>query len=142
MFRRARGRVAVVSQWGRALVERQDPGSSAGVAIGAWRRYRAVDGPLQSALLSLYERTKGSEMVSTVERYAAAFLGFGFVAVALTAGLTTALLAGVGAVAAYGLVALRQRRRLDCFTEQFMDGVDRGRAVSRKQSRGRSRRAA
>jgi membrane protein len=24
------------------------------VAIGAWRRYRAVDGPLQSALLSLY----------------------------------------------------------------------------------------
>jgi len=35
-------------------VERQDPGSATGVAIGAWRHYRAVDGPLQSALLSLY----------------------------------------------------------------------------------------
>jgi membrane protein len=34
--------------------ERQDPGSRAGVAVGAWRRYQAVDGPLQSALLSLY----------------------------------------------------------------------------------------
>jgi membrane protein len=37
-----------------AWVERQGPGSRTGVAIGAWRRYRAVDGPLQSALLSLY----------------------------------------------------------------------------------------
>jgi membrane protein len=35
-------------------VERQDPASRKGVAIDAWRRYRAVDGPLQSALLSLY----------------------------------------------------------------------------------------
>ena len=35
-------------------VDRQDPGSFSGAAIGAWRRYRAVDGPLQSALLSLY----------------------------------------------------------------------------------------
>jgi membrane protein len=32
----------------------RDPRSAAGVAIGAWRRYRAVEGPLQSALLSLY----------------------------------------------------------------------------------------
>jgi membrane protein len=47
-------RVAAVQQRGRAWVERQDPGSPSGVAIGAWRRYRAVDGPLQSALLSLY----------------------------------------------------------------------------------------
>ena len=54
MFRRAQGRVAVVSQWAHAWVERQDPGSPSGVAIGAWRRYQAVDGPLQSALLSLY----------------------------------------------------------------------------------------
>jgi membrane protein len=38
----------------REWVDRQDPGSFSGVAIGAWRRYRAVDGPLQSALLSLY----------------------------------------------------------------------------------------
>jgi uncharacterized BrkB/YihY/UPF0761 family membrane protein len=34
--------------------ERQDPGSAAGVAVGAWRRYQVVEGPLQSALLSLY----------------------------------------------------------------------------------------
>ena len=54
MFRRAQDRVAVVSQWAHAWVERQDPGSPSGVAIGAWRRYQAVDGPLQSALLSLY----------------------------------------------------------------------------------------
>jgi membrane protein len=35
-------------------VDRQDAGSRSGVAIHAWRRYQAVDGPLQSALLSLY----------------------------------------------------------------------------------------
>jgi len=39
---------------GREWADRQDPGSAKGVAIDAWRRYRAVDGPLQSALLSLY----------------------------------------------------------------------------------------
>jgi membrane protein len=38
----------------REWVERQDPGSPSGVAISAWRHYRGVDGPLQSALLSLY----------------------------------------------------------------------------------------
>jgi uncharacterized BrkB/YihY/UPF0761 family membrane protein len=43
-----------VARRGREWVERQDPGSASGVAIDAWRRYRAVDGPLQSALLSLY----------------------------------------------------------------------------------------
>ena len=42
--------VSKVQEW----VDRQDPGSRRGVAIGAWRRYRAVDGPLQTALLSLY----------------------------------------------------------------------------------------
>jgi membrane protein len=39
---------------GREWVDRQDEGSLRGVAVGAWRCYRAVDGPLQSALLSLY----------------------------------------------------------------------------------------
>jgi membrane protein len=39
---------------GQAWLERQPAQSPAGVALGAWRRYRAVDGPLQSALLSLY----------------------------------------------------------------------------------------
>jgi len=49
-----KSRVGDVLHWGRAWVERQDPASPAGVTIGAWRRYQAVDGPLQSALLSLY----------------------------------------------------------------------------------------
>ena len=47
-------RIAGVSQRGREWVDRQDPASPTGVGIGAWRRYRAVEGPLQSALLSLY----------------------------------------------------------------------------------------
>jgi membrane protein len=54
MFQRARKRVATTSQRGREWVDRLDPGSHAGVAISAWRHYRSVDGPLQSALLSLY----------------------------------------------------------------------------------------
>lgn len=52
--RRVRERAGEVSQRSREWAERQEPGSRAGVAIGAWRRYRAVEGPLQSALLSLY----------------------------------------------------------------------------------------
>jgi uncharacterized BrkB/YihY/UPF0761 family membrane protein len=48
------GRAALVSSHGREWVDRQDPASPSGVAISAWRHYRAVDGPLQSALLSLY----------------------------------------------------------------------------------------
>src|SRR5256885_30382 len=32
----------------------RDPASASGVAIAAWRRYDAVDGPQQSALLGLY----------------------------------------------------------------------------------------
>jgi len=52
--RGARARAEAVSRRGREWVERQDPGSRPGVAIGAWRRYRAIDGPLQSALLALY----------------------------------------------------------------------------------------
>jgi membrane protein len=35
-------------------VDAQGPESRRGVAIEAWRRYKAVDGPLQTALLSLY----------------------------------------------------------------------------------------
>lgn len=90
---------------------------------------------------------RGLRMVSMIERYAAALLGFGLVATALSAGITTALLAGAGAIAAYGLVAIRQRRRLDRFTEHFMDDrADRARADhrhrERRRSRSRSRRAA
>jgi uncharacterized BrkB/YihY/UPF0761 family membrane protein len=47
---RARGAAAR----GQAWVESRDPASKSGVAIGAWQRYRLVEGPLQSALLSLY----------------------------------------------------------------------------------------
>src|SRR6478735_8567277 len=54
MFRGARERLAAASLRSHEWADRQDPGSPTGVAIGAWRRYRAVDGPLQSALLSLY----------------------------------------------------------------------------------------
>ena len=49
-----RSRVAGASRRGHEWVEQQDPASRSGVAISAWRHYQAVDGPLQSALLSLY----------------------------------------------------------------------------------------
>src|SRR5216110_982267 len=52
--RGAKARAEAVSRRGKQWVERQDVDSPAGVAIGAWRHYRFVDGPLQSALLSLY----------------------------------------------------------------------------------------
>jgi uncharacterized BrkB/YihY/UPF0761 family membrane protein len=50
----AKTRAEAISRRGQAWVERQHPASPAGVGINAWRRYRAVEGPLQSALLSLY----------------------------------------------------------------------------------------
>jgi membrane protein len=54
MFRALSARTAAVSRRGREWAERQDPGSPSGVAISAWRHYRSIEGPLQSALLSLY----------------------------------------------------------------------------------------
>ena len=50
----AKARAEAISRRGQAWVERQHPASPTGVGINAWRRYRAVEGPLQSALLSLY----------------------------------------------------------------------------------------
>jgi membrane protein len=50
----ARARVEAVTRRAREWADRQDPGSLPGLAIAAWRRFDAVDGPLQSALLSLY----------------------------------------------------------------------------------------
>jgi membrane protein len=50
---RGRG-VRELSRRGRDWVDTRDPGSRTGVAIGAWRHYQAVDGPRQTALLSLY----------------------------------------------------------------------------------------
>jgi len=49
-----KARIGYVYRRVGAWVDRQEPDSLTGVAIGGWRRYRAVDGPLQSALLSLY----------------------------------------------------------------------------------------
>ena len=54
MISKVQARIDAVAQRGQAWVDRQDPGSRRGVAIGAWRAYRDVEGPLQSALLSLY----------------------------------------------------------------------------------------
>jgi uncharacterized BrkB/YihY/UPF0761 family membrane protein len=39
---------------GNDWVARQSPATVSGVAVGWWKRYRAVDGPAQSALLALY----------------------------------------------------------------------------------------
>src|SRR3954467_2199405 len=54
MSRAMSARIDVVSRRGGAWADRRDPSSPSGVAISAWRHYRTVDGPLQSALLSLY----------------------------------------------------------------------------------------
>ena len=54
ILRSSRARVdAITSRIGDWADQRQ-PDSASGVAVGAWRRYRSIDGPLQSALLSLY----------------------------------------------------------------------------------------
>ena len=47
----------------------RDPRSASGVAIGAWRRYRAVEGPLQSALLSVYILVAVLPAVLVMEEY-------------------------------------------------------------------------
>jgi membrane protein len=47
-------RATDLSRRGLEWVDGRDPASPSGVAIGAWRRYQVVEGPLQSALLSLY----------------------------------------------------------------------------------------
>jgi uncharacterized BrkB/YihY/UPF0761 family membrane protein len=66
---RVRARLGAASQRGQDWVERQDPGSRRGVAIGAWRRYRAVEGPLQTALLSLYILVAVLPAVLVMEEY-------------------------------------------------------------------------
>jgi membrane protein len=50
----AEHRVANLRSRGAEWAESRDPASASGVAIAAWRRYEAVDGPQQSALLALY----------------------------------------------------------------------------------------
>ena len=54
VVRRGKARVDAVTRRVGHWADERDPGSASGVALGAWRRYRRVEGPLQSALLSLY----------------------------------------------------------------------------------------
>jgi membrane protein len=64
-----KARLRELSRRGQDWVERQEPDSASGVAIGAWRRYRAVDGPLQTALLSLYILVAVLPAVLVMEEY-------------------------------------------------------------------------
>jgi uncharacterized BrkB/YihY/UPF0761 family membrane protein len=66
---RARNRVTTAAERVGAWAEDRDPGSASGVALGAWRRYRAVEGPLQSALLSLYILVAVVPAVLVMEEY-------------------------------------------------------------------------
>jgi membrane protein len=66
---RVRAKLGTASQRGQEWVDRQDPGSRRGVAIGAWRRYRAVEGPLQTALLSIYILVAVLPAVLVMEAY-------------------------------------------------------------------------
>jgi uncharacterized BrkB/YihY/UPF0761 family membrane protein len=54
VVRGSQQRVATATKRSQEWAERQTPETAPGVAIDAWRHYRAVDGPLQSALLTLY----------------------------------------------------------------------------------------
>ena len=49
-----RSRVEALAARAEEWADRQDPASARGVAIGGWRRFQDVDGPLQSLLLSTY----------------------------------------------------------------------------------------
>ena len=64
-----RKRVSAVSDRAQSWIDEQNPTSRKGVAIDAWRRYRAVDGPLQSALLSLYMLVAVFPALLVIEEY-------------------------------------------------------------------------
>jgi len=64
-----RERVIAVCDRAQAWIEGQDPASRKGAAIDAWRRYKAVDGPLQSALLSLYMLVAVLPALLVIEEY-------------------------------------------------------------------------
>jgi membrane protein len=66
---RVRERVAGAFDRVQTWLEEQDPASRKGVAIDAWRRYRAVEGPLQSALLSLYMLVAVLPALLVIEEY-------------------------------------------------------------------------
>src|SRR5437870_8400797 len=58
-------------------------------------------------------------MNSLFARYSAAIIGFGFVAVWVSVGVSAALLCLLGSAASYLGTATAQRRRLDAFTTRF-----------------------
>jgi membrane protein len=64
-----RERVGAVSGRAQTWIDELDPASRKGVAVEAWRRYRAVDGPLQSALLSLYMLVAVLPALLVIEEY-------------------------------------------------------------------------
>lgn len=66
---RARIRVSDAAERVGGWAGDRDPRSASGVAIGAWRRYRAVEGPLQSALLSIYTLVAVVPAVLVMEEY-------------------------------------------------------------------------
>jgi membrane protein len=67
--RRRAARARAAAARGQAWVESRDPASKSGVAIGAWKRYRLVEGPLQSALLSVYILVAVLPAVLVMEEY-------------------------------------------------------------------------
>jgi uncharacterized BrkB/YihY/UPF0761 family membrane protein len=64
-----RKRADAASDRAQAWIDELDPASRKGVAVEAWRRYRAVDGPLQSALLSLYMLVAVLPALLVIEEY-------------------------------------------------------------------------
>jgi membrane protein len=64
-----RKRVIAVSDRAQTWIDEQDPTSRKGVAIDAWRRYREVEGPLHSALLSLYILVAVLPALLVIEEY-------------------------------------------------------------------------
>src|SRR3954451_22759479 len=66
---KTRARVEATSDLCREWADRQEPDTVAGVAMAAWRRYRDVDGPLESALLSLYILVAVLPAVLVMEEY-------------------------------------------------------------------------
>jgi membrane protein len=64
-----RKRITAVSDRAQTWIDELDPTSRKGVAIEAWKRYRTVDGPLQSALLSLYMLVAVLPALLVIEEY-------------------------------------------------------------------------
>ena len=68
-MRKQAARARLAAARGRAWIDNRDLASKTGVLIGAWQRYRAVDGPLQSALLSLYILVAVVPALLVIEEY-------------------------------------------------------------------------